>query len=97
RRSLGGPKPSENYEHRRPKSFTVYPNAGLKAAEVWKSRSPPRTTSIAPRKVLRSLPQREIESRRFFRWPQPSENDYHRSTETFWEVYPKARLEAAKI
>ncbi|GFT93847.1 hypothetical protein NPIL_466121, partial [Nephila pilipes] len=74
----------------------VYPNVEYKAAEVWKRRSPPRTTSIAgpksftnlppirnrkppkfvrpealreprsskPRKVLRRLPQREIESRR---------------------------------
>ncbi|GFS65245.1 hypothetical protein NPIL_444791 [Nephila pilipes] len=46
RRSLGGPKSSENYEHRRPKSFTVYSNAGLKAAEVWKCRSPSEITTL---------------------------------------------------
>ncbi|GFT40481.1 hypothetical protein NPIL_687471, partial [Nephila pilipes] len=39
--------------------------------------------SSQARKVLRSLPQREIESRRSLEEPENSETDYHRNTETF--------------
>ncbi|GFS66957.1 hypothetical protein NPIL_665571 [Nephila pilipes] len=45
-RSLKWPHPSENYKHRSLKSFTVYLNAGLKAAEVWKCRSPSEITTL---------------------------------------------------
>ncbi|GFT55224.1 hypothetical protein NPIL_573111 [Nephila pilipes] len=79
------------------KVLQTYLQQEIESRRSFGGRSPPRTTIIEAPKSLTSLPQREMESRRCFRRPQPSENDYHRSTETFWEVYPKARLEAAEV
>ncbi|GFU33247.1 hypothetical protein NPIL_262681, partial [Nephila pilipes] len=47
--------------------------------------------SSQARKVLRSLPQHEIESRRSLEVLQNSATDYHRNIYKFHEVYRKAR------
>ncbi|GFS60394.1 hypothetical protein NPIL_93591, partial [Nephila pilipes] len=75
----------------------VYPNVEYKAAEVWKRRSPPRTTSIAGPKSFTNLPPtRNRKPPKFWR-AKPSENHDHRSPEKSYEVYRNARSKAADV
>ncbi|GFS96206.1 hypothetical protein NPIL_59921 [Nephila pilipes] len=107
---FGRPKHSENHDHRSPeKSYEVYrnarskaadevyPNLESKAAEVWKSRSPSRTTSIAGPKSFTNLPPTRNRKPPKFGRAKPSENHDNRSPEKSYEVYRNARSKAADV
>ncbi|GFU33248.1 hypothetical protein NPIL_262691 [Nephila pilipes] len=94
-----------SYGHRPPRPTIIGTTKRFRKSTPTRDRKPPKfetaealrePRSSKPQKVLRNLPQREIQSRRSLRRPQPSENDYLRSAETFYKFYRNARSKAAK-